>query len=111
MVYAARLGFRGLGLQGYLAHKNPPPPWDHRRALGIVLLNEGRGSGSALSGWERERASERKKEREIDREGGGTGYEEYRLGARVGACVRVCAMRGSVRCPHHASEQKGEDRF
>ena len=26
-------------LQGYLAHKNPPPPpQDHRRALGIGLL-------------------------------------------------------------------------
>ena len=25
-------------LQGYLAHKKVPPPPDHRRALGIVLL-------------------------------------------------------------------------
>ena len=26
-------------LQGYLAHKKqPPPPQDHRRALGIILL-------------------------------------------------------------------------
>jgi len=25
-------------LQGYLALKKPPPPWDHDRALGIVLL-------------------------------------------------------------------------
>ena len=27
-----------LGLQGYLAHKKLPPPQDHHRALGAVLL-------------------------------------------------------------------------
>ena len=26
------------GLQGYLAHKNPPPPEDHNKALCILLL-------------------------------------------------------------------------
>jgi len=33
-------GSRGvaLALQGYLAHKKPPPPKDHHRALGIGLL-------------------------------------------------------------------------
>ena len=25
-------------LQGYLAHKKPPPPEDHHRTLGIALL-------------------------------------------------------------------------
>jgi hypothetical protein len=25
-------------LQGYLAHEKMPPPYDHRRALGMVLL-------------------------------------------------------------------------
>ena len=32
-----------LYIQGYLAHKKPPPPWDHRRALGIFLLYGPRG--------------------------------------------------------------------
>jgi len=27
-----------LGCMRYLAHKNPPPPRDHHRPLGIVLL-------------------------------------------------------------------------
>jgi len=27
-----------VGIQGYLAHKKLPPPYDHRRALGIGLL-------------------------------------------------------------------------
>ncbi|KAJ1495737.1 hypothetical protein T484DRAFT_3237521 [Baffinella frigidus] len=27
-----------VDIQGYLAHKKRPPPWDHRRALGIGLL-------------------------------------------------------------------------
>jgi len=27
-----------LALQGYLTHTNLPPPYDHRRALGIGLL-------------------------------------------------------------------------
>ena len=31
------MGVRGA-LQGYLAHKTQHPPWDHHRALGIVLL-------------------------------------------------------------------------
>jgi len=30
--------FALLLVQGYLAHKKMPPPWDHRRALGMVLL-------------------------------------------------------------------------
>jgi len=25
-------------IQGYLAQKKPPPPWDHHRALGIALM-------------------------------------------------------------------------
>ena len=29
--------------RGYLAHKNPPPPLHHRRALGIGLLQSPRG--------------------------------------------------------------------
>ena len=29
---------QAAGLQGYLAHKKLPPPQDHRRALGIGLL-------------------------------------------------------------------------
>ena len=28
----------GTGLQGYLAHKRAPTPWDRYRALGIALL-------------------------------------------------------------------------
>ena len=31
-------------LQGYLAHKKQPPPHDHHRALGIVLLQGPRGA-------------------------------------------------------------------
>ena len=30
-------------LKGYLAHKKPPPPQDHHRPLGIVLLQGPRG--------------------------------------------------------------------
>ena len=30
-------------LQGYLAHQKLPPPRDHRRALGIGLLQDPRG--------------------------------------------------------------------
>ena len=29
---------RGWELQGYLANKKPPTPYDHHRALGIGLL-------------------------------------------------------------------------
>ena len=37
-------------LQGYLAHKNPPPPpLDHHRAPGIVLLEGPRGGGGLMS--------------------------------------------------------------
>ena len=32
------LPLRVKGIQGYLAHKNPPPPEDYHRTLGIVLL-------------------------------------------------------------------------
>jgi len=28
----------GTSVQGYFAHKNPPPPQDHHRVLGIALL-------------------------------------------------------------------------
>ena len=31
-------GIRVEGVQGYLAHKKLPPPQDHRRALGMVIL-------------------------------------------------------------------------
>ena len=31
-------GFTPALLQGYLARKKPPSPWDHHRALGKVLL-------------------------------------------------------------------------
>ena len=30
-------------VQGYLAHKNPPPPQDRHRALGLVLLKGRKG--------------------------------------------------------------------
>ena len=36
-------------LQGYLAHKKSPPPWDHHRALSIGLLKGPRG-GQFLMG-------------------------------------------------------------
>jgi hypothetical protein len=38
-----------LCLQGYLAYKKPPHPWDHHRALGMRLLYGPRG-GRFLSG-------------------------------------------------------------
>ena len=34
----APLSDQTVGLQGYLAHKKPPPPQDHHRALGVGLL-------------------------------------------------------------------------
>ena len=34
----SREGVSIARVQGYLAHKKVPPPQDHRRALGIVLL-------------------------------------------------------------------------
>ena len=36
-------------LQGYLAHKEPPPPQDFHRALGIVLLKSPRGARFLMS--------------------------------------------------------------
>jgi len=35
---AAEHAVRAQGLQGYLAHKTPPPPQEHHMALGVVLL-------------------------------------------------------------------------
>ena len=32
------------GSQGYLAHKKSPPPYDHRSAIGIVLIFGPRGA-------------------------------------------------------------------
>jgi len=37
-----------LRVQGYLAHKNPPPPLDYRTALDIVLLQGPGGGGTFL---------------------------------------------------------------
>jgi len=36
-------------LQGYLAHKKPPPPKDHHRTLGMVLLYGARRVVSLMS--------------------------------------------------------------
>ena len=36
-------------IQGYLAHKKLPPPWDHRGALGIALLYGPRGAQFLMS--------------------------------------------------------------
>ena len=33
----------GLGLQGYLAHRNRTPPYEHHRAPGVVPLYGSRG--------------------------------------------------------------------
>ena len=38
-----------IGIQGYLAHKKPPPLWDHHRALGICLLWGPRGALFVMS--------------------------------------------------------------
>ena len=36
-------------IQGYLAHKKLPPPWDHRGALSIALLYGPRGAQFLMS--------------------------------------------------------------
>jgi hypothetical protein len=38
-----------VGVQGYLAHKQHPPPQDHHTALGIVLLQGPTGEDFLMS--------------------------------------------------------------
>ena len=40
---------RAKRVQGYLAHKKPPPPQDFHRALGIVLLQGPKGARFLMS--------------------------------------------------------------
>jgi hypothetical protein len=37
-IACAGTGSVALALQGYLAHKKTPTPWDHHKALGTGLL-------------------------------------------------------------------------